>query len=123
MPAVALTIAGLSLSLMSFGDKTAKTETSKLAAVTLYFAGNAHDQDEVADPSNWAEDNPASSCAGSAKACSMIVEDSDLQGASGSRTLNPSRIELQAVGNDTNGYKAIKSGGTSSTNPTFAYQN
>ncbi|WP_433901018.1 hypothetical protein [Sphingobacterium puteale] len=116
MAIIALVIAAGSTTLMSF-NKIANKQTD----VTLFFDGDATEASQVSDPSNWAEDNPGSTCPGSKKACSMEVNPADLQGASGSRTLNPTKIILGAsntgtISNPT--YVPTKAGGSSSNNIT-----
>lgn len=111
MAIIALVIAAGSTTLMSF-KKLEKKQTD----VTLFFDGNPTIESQVKDPSNWAEDNPGSTCSGTLKACSMDVNPADLQGATGSRTLNPSRIILGASNTGTTSnptYVPNKAGGSS----------
>lgn len=118
MPLVALGITFASLVFMSFKNESneiSEDPNSKLESVILHFDGNANSASEVENESNWSEDNPGSTCSGTQKACSMTVQDTDVQGPAGSRTLDPAKITLQAVGNPTDGYRPQKSGGTGST--------
>lgn len=109
----ALAIAATSGTLMSFSKK----DIVKQDKVTLYFEGDPTKEAQVKDPNNWAEDNPAQSCSGSFKACSMDVNPSDVQGAAGSRTLNTTKIILGA-NSTTSGYTPYKAGGSSLNNIT-----
>lgn len=65
--------------------------------VTLYFTGNTTNATEVADETRWKEMASHPGCdEGEIAACSIIADPSDVTGAAGSRSLNPSRIQLDA---------------------------
>jgi len=113
MALAALAIAATSGTLMSFGKK----DFVKQDKVTLFFEGDPTKEAQVKDPNNWAEDNLAQSCSGTLKACSMDVDPSDVQGATGSRTLNTSRIVLGA-NSTASGYTPYKASGSSPNNIT-----
>lgn len=65
--------------------------------VTLYFHGDPSDEDDVKDQSLWTETSNSENCnTGNNAACAMVVDLSDVTGITGSRSLNPSRITLNA---------------------------
>jgi hypothetical protein len=65
--------------------------------VTLYFHGDPSDEDDVKDHSLWTETSNSENCnTGNNAACAMVVDLSDVTGTTGSRSLNPSRITLDA---------------------------
>ncbi|GGH20254.1 hypothetical protein FAZ19_10030 [Sphingobacterium alkalisoli] len=112
MALVALAIAATSLTVMSF-DKAA---TRALNPVTIYFHGDSEDPDQVADESRWNTNPNGQSCNDEDQlACSMEVDDSDLDG----NQLDPSKISLGAQPT-ASGYIPTPTGGSSSTpfNPT-----
>lgn len=115
MALVALFIAATSVTLMSFGKKN---KTSKLLApTTVYFHGNPTNAAQVANESLWNTTPNNQECNGEPQlACSMEVEDSDLNA---SNQLDPAKIDLGSVATSS-GYIPSKIGGSSTTpfNPT-----
>ncbi|MGJ1349550.1 hypothetical protein ACR78U_20560 [Sphingobacterium siyangense] len=69
----------------------------KLDPVTVYFHGSTNSPADVQNQSLWTETPNNEDCgSGNNAACAMEVDASDLTGSAGSRSLNPSRITLNA---------------------------
>lgn len=78
--------------------KGAEAYTGKIdSPVTLYFHGSTSSSTDVKNQSLWTEKTTDEDCgSGNNAACAMKADASDLTGTTGSRSLNPSRITLNA---------------------------
>ncbi|WP_286850654.1 MULTISPECIES: hypothetical protein [Sphingobacterium] len=106
--AVAIAIGTMSFTLIE------KVKTpSKATTVTVFFNGDPTNATQVADEARWSEDNPSLTCPnGNQKACSMDVQDTDLNPSTGA--LDPAKISLNANATSS-GYIPSKAGGSGST--------
>jgi len=87
----------------------------KLDPVTIYFHGSTSSSSDVQNQSLWTETPNDEDCgSGNNAACAMEADASDLTGTPGSRSLNPSRITLNA---NAVGSQFIPSKNTAASNP------
>lgn len=110
---IAATVAAITIIGFSAFKMTENKEGKPLVPVMIYFHGDPEDPTEVANESLWTTTPNGQSCNNvDLKACAQIVDHTDL---TSSGSLDPNKIDLDAIATEDDNYIPDRVGGTSDT--------